>query len=496
MANNITYNKFGGSISGNTFSSAGSDGIGNVSVGNQDITGLTALNGYNFQQEDVAAGQYILLADGAGTITFDPFTPGGGGGIVGGYSISTFKSDLLAGALTAGQWYNIYDSFTNTPAGAERALTTIYDLFVFATGTASISQSGLRRMRVPKRSLYTANYWPFTGPSIGDRATTSNWVYENTTGSSGTLQYGTTLDTTNWDLVPIGDDTAYETRVYEVTYETNPSLSDAYFLRIMIQRDERSNIVSSNATASAYAISTSGFSLNGTQQTTCDFNEWNNPSIQNNQSYGIWSNNNFGNGTPTKIYANKVYFYYESNNITYNITEVNAEPWINSNESEYIGGNTVQLLSISDNTTERITDNFVRGSIKGNNGDHIKGNRILGKYGTLAYGILNNDCSNIINNYANSIAENAITGGFGTAHIKDNIVNGGSIESNICQMIYGNAVTGDISLNANTGVIRSNRMSGYIVGASIIGQTKAIYNNGSGIADIENNDGISIYNNG
>ncbi len=495
MANNISSNRTLGNIDGNTFAAATTDGINNVSVGNQNITGLTNLNGYNFQQEDVAAGQYVLLADGAGTITFDPYSPGGGG-IIGGYTISSFKTDLLAGALVPGQWYNIYDSFANTPGGGNRALTTVYDLFVFATATQSISQSGLRRMRVPKRSLYTANYWPLNTTSIGSIATTSNWVYENTTGNNGTLQYGTTLDATNWDLVAITDDTAYETRVYEVTYETDPSLSDAFFLRIMIQRDERANTVNSNATASAYAASTSGFSLNGTQQTTCDFNEWNNPYIQNNQSYGIWSNNDFGNGSPTKIYANRLYFYYEKNDLTYDITDVNAEPWINSNETEYIGGNTVHLLSISGNTTERITDNFVRGCIKGNNADHIKGNRILGKYGTLAYGILNNDCANIINNYANSIAENALSGGFGTAHLKDNMVNGGSIENNICQMIYGNMVTGDISFNENTGVIRSNRMSGYIVSASLSGQTKAIYNNANGIADIENNDGISIYNNG
>lgn len=505
MANNIFNNRTLGSIDGNTFASATTDGIKNVSVGNQNITGLTNLDGYNFQQSDVAAGQYVLNADGAGYITFDPYTPGGGGGLIGPVSKSSFKSSMLAGTLVPGTWYNIYATSSNVTSGAERVLTTVYDLFVFATGTQSISQSGKRRMRVPKQSLYSGtgfygfpNYYPLQGYllNIGDIATVSNWVYVNTTGNMGTLEYTATLDMANWDLVPIEDSTYYETRVYDILMDTNPSVADSQFLIITQQSDERSNVVVASGTQSDVAINI--YWLNGNWQNTCDFNEWNNPLVYNNKTSGIWANDDYASGRPTSVASNHLYYFPSKtyNDLPNNVTPINAQPWIVANTCEYIGANEVKNFSITGNIAERMYNNIVRGFIKDNTvGDTIMNNTIYGNDIYLS-GIVSNTCYSIINNIANCIDSNTLGGGYSATHIKDNVVNGGAISYNLCNAINGNIVTGDIALNENTGAINFNRISGKVVYFGIGGQYKAIYNNLSTIGNIEYNDVIAIWNNG
>lgn len=498
MANNITNNNFFGKIIGNTFS--GSGGVNNVSVGTQDITGNSDFSGYSFQQDDVAAGLYILNADGAGIIDFTPYSPSsGGGGLYEGYTFSQFQNQMKGAGLTAGAWYNIYGTSSNSPSSG-RTLTFAYDLFVFATGTNSIAPNGKRRMRVPKQSLYSSSYYYKSLPSSGNKCVVSNWVYNNLANAQGTLDYYTTPDTTNWSLVDPSDSTYYETRIYEVLLDTDPNLPEGYFLRIAEQWDERHNHVNASPTQSSFATNAStGFALNGEWQTTCDLNEWNNPLLKDNSTYGVWANWSFDSGSSTRIEANKVFFY--RNRETSSITDINAEPFINNNAAYLIGGNEVQEKAIRDNTgVERIVANKVVGYIKGNTGgDFYAYNEIEGVFDSSStnYGIVDNDASDIAYNKAASIGGNVMdqTGG-NTGRIIGNVLNFGKIENNVNGDIIGNMVTGDISSNSNTGEISGNRMSGDRTSAAINGTIRAIWNNGSGVSDIIDNDCFSITGNG
>jgi len=333
-------------------------------------------------------------------------------------------------------------------------------IFVQALANNILSSVGERTMRIVKSAYYT----PATGimgvwysslnPAINDVAVWGGKVWRSLTGNIGSADDDITLDSTNWVLIPITNDTYYTSKTFGCVYDfTHDWVSE--------QWDERGNIMSFDWYLNNNSL---GSSFN-----FIDITDWGNPSIFNNNCFGIYNNSN-----ETLIYSNKLQgeiaknsnagdIYYNS---CRNIRDNTNTGYIHNNSNQGELQNNSNVGNIADNTCIGIYDNTNEGSIERNsNTSTINANSNVG---SITY---NSNLGSISENLNTSL----ITLNTNLGDINDNS-NDGQIASNSNKgAIYSNSNDGEISSNSNESEIASNTNNG------------AIKNN-SCIADIAEND--------
>ena len=253
--------------------------IKDISVGNQDVFNNLSFTGYSLTQEIPVAGK-ILRSDGSDIIKWDDDIR----------VVNTTYTDLTNLINNSGLYPGSIYRFRYYIAGNTFHPASYFDIYLQALTTNTISEDGIRVMRVPRRSyLYKSfvskGFWePSETYAIGDLAVFAGRVYENRTGNTGSISYDIMLDRTNWtekQNTNPGDFSFitasrvyYQEKVFKIRYDFSKKL-------VVEQRDELGNTVT--------GIKDPQRRLD-TFQNTIELNDWNYPRIFNNTSQGIWGN--------------------------------------------------------------------------------------------------------------------------------------------------------------------------------------------------------------
>lgn len=263
----------------------GGGGGGSIIVKNEGTTLTTAATSLNFVGEGVNATNVV------GAVTID--IPGA---TIIHKTYAQLQTLIGSDSLVPGAWYNFEYDIDNT---AGSGILIHYNIFLQAITGTRFATRGKRLMRLPKKSLYIDSsgvngdhFFEDVTYTIGDVARFSNWVYQNTTGSTGTILYNIKLDSTNWSMIALTDNTYYEDRVFDIEYDfTNKA--------VRLQFDNQGNDIFG---ADADNSITSHLLW---PQNTIDFHEWNSNYIFNNKCSGVW-NNLTTDGFPTEVMNNIV----------------------------------------------------------------------------------------------------------------------------------------------------------------------------------------------
>jgi hypothetical protein len=263
--------------------------IKNISVGNQDVFNNLSFTGYSLTQEIPVAGK-ILRSDGSDVIKWDDDIR-----VVNTtYTALTNlinTSGLYPGSIYRFRYYISYPDQTN-PSNLNKKFNpaSYFDIYLQALTTNTISEDGVRVMRVPKRSYYYKSFvskglWE-SGETyaIDDIVIFAGRVYRNKTGNTGTVTYQIFLDTTNWFEIENTNPSTfdfitsarqyYEEKVYKIRYDFSKQL-------VTEQKDELGNTVTGTKDPERRLSSL---------QNTIELNDWNYPRIFNNSTQGIWGN--------------------------------------------------------------------------------------------------------------------------------------------------------------------------------------------------------------
>ena len=263
--------------------------IKDISVGNQDVFNNLSFTGYSLTQEIPVAGK-ILRSDGSDVIKWDDDIR-----VVNTtYTALTNlinTSGLYPGSIYRFRYYISYPDQTN-PSNLNKKFNpaSYFDIYLQALTTNTISEDGVRVMRVPKRSYYYKSFvskglWE-SGETyaIDDIVIFAGRVYRNQTGNTGTVTYQIFLDTTNWFEIENTNPSTfdfitsarqyYEEKVYKIRYDFSKQL-------VTEQKDELGNTVTGIKDPERRLSSL---------QNTIELNDWNYPRIFNNSTQGIWGN--------------------------------------------------------------------------------------------------------------------------------------------------------------------------------------------------------------
>jgi hypothetical protein len=310
---------------------------------------------------------------------------------------------VATNGLIAGDTYNITDRGD-------------LGLWLTAITTNEFALNGSRLMLCPATYLTTAfggNIWNGVwhiskSVNVDDLMIWGGLVWKSKTGTIGTAISDVELDNVNWELIPKSSFTNAE-------YISLPFDIDFDFANDWIeqQRDGRGNFI---------GTSIGNWQTNyGGAYNPCDITDW------NTATNGGAGNDNFFDNRAIGIFNNDANYYIQSNNVL---------SFINNNKSNIVR-----------NICCRISNNSC--DINANN---------LG----FSYNILNNSCSNYIQENRNA----------------------GDINYNSNQgVIFQNSNTGEISYNSNTDEINFNSNKGAIV-----------YNSNQGVISKNSNLGSIDYN--
>ena len=263
--------------------------IKDISVGNQDVFNNLSFTGYSLTQEIPVAGK-ILRSDGSDVIKWDDDIR-----VVNTtYTALTNlinTSGLYPGSIYRFRYYISYPDQTN-PSNLNKKFNpaSYFDIYLQALTTNTISEDGVRVMRVPKRSYYYKSFvsrglWESSKTyAINDIVVFAGRVYRNKTGNTGTVRYQIFLDTTNWFEIENTNPSTfdfivsarqyYEEKVYKIRYDFSKQL-------VTEQKDELGNTVTGAKDPERRLSSL---------QNTIELNDWNYPRIFNNSTQGIWGN--------------------------------------------------------------------------------------------------------------------------------------------------------------------------------------------------------------
>lgn len=253
--------------------------IKNISVGNQDVFNNLSFTGYSLTQEIPVAGK-ILRSDGSDVIKWDDDIR----------VVNTTYVDLVNLVNNSSLYPGSIYRFRYYIANNQFHPSSYFDIYLQALTPNTLSEDGVRVMRVPKRSyLYKSfvsqGFWdPGNTYSINDLAIFAGRVYSNKTGATGSVLYDIMLDRTNWEekqSTNPGDysfitaaQVYYSEKVFKIRYDFSKKL-------VTEQKDELGNTVT--------GIKDPQRRLD-TFQNTIELNDWNYPRIFNNTTQGIWGN--------------------------------------------------------------------------------------------------------------------------------------------------------------------------------------------------------------
>ncbi len=253
--------------------------IKDISVGNQDVFNNLQFTGYSLTQEIPIAGK-ILRSDGSDIIKWDDDIR----------VVNTTYVDLVNLVNNSSLYPGSIYRFRYYIANNQFHPSSYFDIYLQALTPNTLSEDGVRVMRVPKRSyLYKSfvsqGFWdPENTYSVNDLAIFAGRVYSNKTGATGSVLYDIMLDRTNWEekqSTNPGDysfitaaQVYYSEKVFKIRYDFSKKL-------VTEQKDELGNTVT--------GIKDPQRRLD-TFQNTIELNDWNYPRIFNNTTQGIWGN--------------------------------------------------------------------------------------------------------------------------------------------------------------------------------------------------------------
>lgn len=263
----------------------GGGGGGSIIVKNEGTTLTTAATSLNFVGEGVNAtniGGAVTIAIPGATIIHKTY--------------AELQTLISSDSLLPGAWYSFEYDIDNT---AGDGILIHYNIFLQAITGARFATRGKRLMRLPKKSLYIDSsgadgdhFFEDQSYISGAVARFSNWVYQNTTGDTGSIIFNIRLDSTNWSMIALTNNTYYEDRVFDIEYDFTNKV-------VRLQFDNQGNDIFG---ADADEDVTSNLLW---PQNTIDFHEWNSNYIFNNKCSGIWNNLTF-EGYPTEVMNNIV----------------------------------------------------------------------------------------------------------------------------------------------------------------------------------------------
>jgi hypothetical protein len=263
----------------------GGGGGGSIIVKNEGTTLTTAATALNFVGEGVNATNI----GGSVTVTIP-------GATIIHKTYAQLQTLITSGSLIEGAWYNFEYDIDNT---AGDGILIHYNIFLQAITSSRFATRGKRLMRLPKKSLYIDSSGVDGDSFFEDISYTtnqvvrfSNWIYQNITGVTGSIEYNIKLDSTNWSMIPLTDNTYYEDRVFDIEY-------DFTYQTVRLQFDNQGNEI--------YGAEQDDFVTSRIlwPQNTIDFHEWNSNFIFNNKCSGVWNNLTI-DGAPTYIANNIV----------------------------------------------------------------------------------------------------------------------------------------------------------------------------------------------
>jgi len=298
----IKNNHFKGSIRDNGLDAD----IKDISVGNQDVFNNLSFTGYSLTQEKPIAGK-ILRSDGSDVIKWDDDIR----------VVNTTYLDLTNLITNSGLYPGSIYRFRYYIAGNTFHPSSYFDIYLKALTPNTISEDGIRVMRVPRRSycyksFVSRGFWdPSETYAINDLVVFAGRIYRNKTGSVGSVAYDIMLDRTNWEEkenTNPGDfsfitasKVYYQEKVFKIRYDFSKKL-------VVEQKDELGNTVT--------GIKDPQRRLD-TFQNTIELNDWNYPRIFNNTTQGIW-------GNQTQIIANSKFADFDYAVIKYSWTSGNG----------------------------------------------------------------------------------------------------------------------------------------------------------------------------
>lgn len=411
-----------------------------------------------------------------------------GGGIVS-ITYAALISAISSSSLIPGSIYDITDK----------------RIQVTALTTEIISVSGTRQMAVPATydvgSFFGHNWigvWEssFT-PSVGDLTIWGGKVWQNLTGSIGSVIDESDLDATNWVLIALGTATYYVDMEFSIIYDyVNDWVSN--------QKDNKGNEV--------------GIKYDSGVPNPCDITDWgvDTYSIFNNKCpYGIFNNSCSGDiydNTCLSIKRNinngAIFLNSNIGNISNNSN--NGDIFLNTNignidsntnnGSIFLNSNSgnIELNSNAANVennsnTGNIDNNSNNGQVIWNsNNGHITTNltSVIDIIENSNNGNIesNDNSGNIERNSNGGIIRSNSNGGFISRNTNREEItsnsNGGNISENSCIGIVLNTNNGDISGNSNNGPISLNDIATDI---EFNGNNGNIFNNSSSVTAIRNN---------
>lgn len=265
--------------------SGGGGGGGSIIIKNQGTTLTTAATSIDFVGDGVIStnvGGAVTVAIPGATIIHKTY--------------AQLQTLISSDSLVPGAWYNFEYDIDNT---AGNGILIHYNIFLQAITGSRFATRGKRLMRLPKKSLYIDSsgvdgdsFFEDITYTVNQVVRFSNWIYQNTTGITGSILYNIKLDTINWSLVPSNNNTYYEDRIFDIEYDFSHQA-------VRLQFDNQGNEI--------YGADQDGFVTSNLlwPQNTIDFHEWNSNYIFNNKCSGVW-NNLTVDGTPTLVSNNIV----------------------------------------------------------------------------------------------------------------------------------------------------------------------------------------------
>lgn len=265
-------------------------------------------------------------------------------------TLTQLITDIANGDIVAGSIYHITDR----------------GIYLEGLNADEVSLTGHRIMKIVKNLYYTPDVgvlgvWNANiTPTVDDVTIWGGKVWKNLSGAVGAPIDDTTLDPTDWELIPTTNDTYYFTKRFGCSYDI---VNDW----VASQWDDRGNFFTSNwilGVNFGYTIS------------PIDFSDWGNEKIFNNTCFGIYNNSNSGfialNSNTGAIYNNSNIGYILNNSnsesISYN-SNTGSISYNSNSGSIFYNSNTGNIYNNSNSGI--IYNNSNSGSISNNSNTGI-----------------------------------------------------------------------------------------------------------------------------